>query len=57
MSKNALKELGGEIKIIKKYNLELEGEVFNRTLIIIKKIKETPNKYPRLNNKPRLKPL
>ncbi len=54
-SKNALKVLGGEIVKIEKLNLPSNfGE---RSLVIIKKIKNTPNKYPRNKNLPKLKPL
>jgi len=56
-SKNALEVLGGKVTEIKKYNLELNNEVLERNLIIIKKIKETSIKYPRGGNKPRVKPL
>lgn len=56
-SKKALVELGGEIIDIKHYNLKLGEEIIERVLIIVKKITETPNKYPRGSNKPRLKPL
>lgn len=52
---NAMKILGGEIIDIKKFNLpENKGE---RNLIIIKKIKNTPIKYPRNKNLPKIKPL
>lgn len=44
-SKKALKELGGEIEEIKK--LELPGTDAKRSIIIVKKIAHTPNKYPR----------
>jgi 16S rRNA (guanine527-N7)-methyltransferase len=54
-SKRAINILGGEIKEIKKFNLP--NNMGNRTLIIIKKIKNTPNKYPRNKNLPKLKPL
>jgi len=54
-SLNAIKILGGEIKEIKK--ISLPNNMGERTLIIIKKIKNTPNKYPRNKNLPKLKPL
>lgn len=44
-SKNAIKELGGKIEQIDKLTL-LENEN-NRNIIVIKKISETPEKYPR----------
>lgn len=54
-SKNALKVLGGEIVKIEK--LKLPNNYGERTLIIIKKIKNTSSKYPRNKNLPKLKPL
>lgn len=51
----ALKILGGEIIEIKPINLP--NNMGNRNLIIIKKIKHTPLKYPRNKNLPKLKPL
>lgn len=52
-SKKALDVLGGEIKEV----LEYEFEGLKRSLILVKKVKNTPKKYPREQNKPRLKPL
>ena len=54
-SSNAVNVLGGQIKEIKKFNLP--QNMGNRTLIIIKKTKNTPTKYPRNKNLPKLKPL
>ncbi len=54
-SLNAIKILGGQIEEIKKFNLP--RDMGTRSLIIIKKIKNTPNKYPRSKNMPKLKPL
>lgn len=54
-SKNALKILGGQILKIEKLNLP--NNFGERSLVIIKKIKNTPNKYPRNKNLPKLKPL
>ena len=53
LSKNALTVLGG--KIIKIETKDLEDNL--RCLIVVEKIKSTPEKYPRPQNKPRLKPL
>lgn len=44
-SKKIIEELGGTIENI--YNYELPQEDSNRTILIVKKIKHTPNKYPR----------
>lgn len=52
-SKNALNILGGKVEKVDKINLE--GN--ERSLIYIKKVKNTPNKYPRGQNKPKNQPL
>lgn len=44
-SKKALKELGGEIVEINKFNLP--NTDFTRNIIIVRKIANTPEKYPR----------
>src|SRR6056297_1365391 len=54
-SKNALNLLGGEIIDVKEYNLP-ESDI-SRSLIIVKKIYNTPNKYPRRPGTPNKKPL
>jgi len=51
--KSALNILGGKIERVEE--IDLEGNL--RTLIYIKKIKETPKKYPRGQNKPKNQPL
>ncbi len=53
-AKKAIDILGGEIEHIEKYELP-NGE--NRTLVIIKKVKRTPEKYPRGQGKERKCPL
>ncbi len=55
MSKNALKILGGQIDKEKTRTINLEDNI--RTLVFIKKIRNTPNKYPRGQNKPKNTPL
>lgn len=50
---NALKILGGKIEKVEEF--DLEGNF--RSLIYIKKVKETPKKYPRGQNKPKNQPL
>lgn len=52
-SKKAIKILGGQVTDVINFNL-LENE---RTLIVIKKIKNTPKKYPRGQGKSRKDPL
>lgn len=54
-AKNAIKILGGEIAEIKEIKLYNTDTV--RKLVLIKKIKETPFKYPRGQNKPKKQPL
>lgn len=54
-AKNALKILNCEIESIKEYYID-EIETY-RYVIIIKKINNISKKYPRNQNKPRLKPL
>lgn len=44
-SKEIIKNLGGNIKNI--FNYELIKENFTRNIILIEKISDTPNKYPR----------
>lgn len=52
---NAIKILGGNVEEIIKFNLPIENS--ERTLIKIKKIKETPQEYPRTYDKIIKKPL
>ena len=54
-AKFAIKELGG--KIAKVDTLQLPDSDISRTIIIIEKIKETPNKYPRKAGLPSKEPL
>lgn len=53
-SKNALKILGGSVDSVFKYNLP-NGDF--RTIVVIKKISQTPTKYPRTQVKISKKPL
>ena len=54
-AKNALKVLGGEIEKIKKIILP-ESDII-RNIIIVKKVKETPLKYPRKPGTPSKEPI
>lgn len=54
-SLNAINILGGKIKEIKSF--DLPNNMGGRKLIIIEKIKNTPKKYPRNKNLPKIKPL
>ncbi|MGN0814834.1 MAG: 16S rRNA (guanine(527)-N(7))-methyltransferase RsmG [Candidatus Coproplasma sp.] len=53
-AQNAIKILGGEVECVEKY--ELPGGD-KRTLIVIKKVKSTPAKYPRGNGQERKRPI
>lgn len=50
----AIKVLGGQVEAIENFNINTEYE---RNIIIIKKIKETPKKFPRGGNKPLKEPI
>lgn len=54
-SKNAIKILGGSIKDQKEFTLPLTD--IKRTFIVIEKVKNTPEKYPRTAGKPSKEPL
>lgn len=71
-AKKAIRVLGGEVENIKSYeiNSEIEEnqeetakntenvkEKFERKLLIIKKVSQSPIKYPRSGNKPKLDPI
>ena len=53
-AKNTLKTLGGQIEEIVEIKLPMD---ITHYLIVIKKVKETPSKYPRGGGKPKNKPL
>ena len=53
-AENAVKILGGEICKVKEYFLSDNSK---RTLVIIKKTKNTPNEFPRHGSKLKTKPL
>ena len=54
-SKNAIEILGGKVEKIE--NLFLDNNKMERNIIIIKKIKDTPSKYPRKAGIPVKQPL
>ncbi len=54
-SKKAIKILGGKIE--KVYEFELPNSDIGRNIVIIEKVKETPNRYPRKAGEPSKKPL
>ena len=53
-AKPAIKQLGGKIQAVEAYQL---AEEFGRSVIIIKKISQTPTKYPRPSAKIAKAPL
>ena len=55
LSKNAIKILGGKVEKVDEFNLP--NSDISRNIILIDKIKETPNKYPRKAGEPSKKPL
>lgn len=56
-AKNSLKELNLELKTIKKYELKGDENCSLRAILILEKIKSTPEKYPREYKKILSKPL
>ena len=54
-ARNAIRMLGGEIE--KTVGYELPEDLGRRTLVVIKKIKPTPQNYPRGQGKERKQPL
>ena len=54
-AENAIKTLGG--KVSKIIEAELPGEAGKREIIVIEKIKNAPNKYPREFSKIKRNPL
>jgi 16S rRNA (guanine527-N7)-methyltransferase len=50
-----IKVMGG--KLISKFNFKLQDTDDERTFAYIKKIKNTPKKYPRGGNKPAKEPI
>ncbi len=54
-SKNAIKCLGGKIENVETFKLP-ENDI-NRNIIIIKKIKNTPAKFPRKPGTPAKEPI
>ena len=55
ISNNALKKLGGKIEKIEKINLP--NTDIKRNIIIVRKIEETPKKFPRKAGIPKKEPL
>lgn len=56
-AKKAIELLGGEVEQVCEYPLTDGNETVERTIVIIKKVKDTPPKYPRNNSQIAKKPL
>ena len=54
-AQKAITLLGGKVEKILNYNIKEDN--LQRKILIIRKIKETPKKYPRDKNKPKLDPI
>lgn len=54
-AKGAIKLLGGYVDKVIEY--DLPNNLGSRSLIVIRKIKNTPHRFPRAGGKPRSKPL
>lgn len=58
VAQKAISVLGGKIDKIEKYEINESGfEEIERNVLVIKKIRSTPAKYPRPANKPRTNPI
>lgn len=55
VAEKAIKLLGGKIESI--HEFELPNSMGSRSIVVIRKIKSTPTKFPRGKNLPKLKPL
>lgn len=55
-AKRAIETVGGRVRAVESFSLEMNGEVLERSLILIEKIAPTPKSYPRnfsqINKKP-----
>ena len=56
-AENAITLLGGKVEQIFTYNLTDGNEQIERSIVVIRKIKPTPQKYPRNNSQIAKKPL
>ena len=54
-AKKAIEILGARVEKIEK--IILDEENLERNILVLKKVKNTPNKYPRDKNKPKLDPI
>ena len=56
-AKSAISLLGGEVESVNGYTLTDGREEIERTIVVIRKVKDTPQKYPRNNSQIAKKPL
>ncbi|MBQ8545585.1 MAG: 16S rRNA (guanine(527)-N(7))-methyltransferase RsmG [Clostridia bacterium] len=56
-AKNAIALVGGKLEKVDAYTLTNGKETLERTMVVIKKVGKTPNKYPRNNSQIAKKPL
>ncbi len=56
-AKSAVSKLGGKVADVKSLTLDKDGEPFDRSLVFIDKIGQTPNAYPRPTAKIKKSPL
>lgn len=56
-AQNSLNIFGGKVENVLNMFLKGENETFERNIVLINKIKQTPKKYPRLKDKINKKPL
>lgn len=58
ISQKAIQILGGKVEKIENFEIkEPDFDKMDRKILIIKKLKPTPNKYPRPANKPKTSPI
>ena len=56
-AKNAIELLGGKVESVFTYTLTDGNEQIDRSIVVIRKVKGTPSKYPRNNSQIAKKPL
>ena len=56
-AKRAIELLGGQVESVNSYALTDGEEAIERTIIVIRKVKNTPPMYPRNNSQIAKKPL
>jgi 16S rRNA (guanine527-N7)-methyltransferase len=54
-AKRAIEILGAKVEKIERFVVDEEN--LERNVLVLKKVKNSPNKYPRDKNKPKLDPI